>query len=260
MNMDPNDSSLNMEMLRPLISQPGRYPILPKLTPPQELALLCRVLFREGYDDHIAGHITYRQEDGTLLVNPWELAWDEVCASDILRIDKDGKILEGRWNVTPAINIHRDIHTTRPDARIIVHNHPKWGSVWSACKRVPPIYDQTSAQVDGDPVVYDEYGGTVDDEKEGSAAVGALGDHKWAMLANHGVLLVARDIRQAHLRAITLEWRCRLAWRVEALGGGTPLDPAVARKTGQMTDSNGFPFLWEAMARREVRRDPGVLE
>lgn len=255
-----NDPSINWNALGPLVPNPGRYPILQTLTPRQELALLCRVLIQEGYNDHIAGHITYRQDNGTLLVNPWELAWDEVCASDILTIDSSGKILEGQWNVTPAINVHRDMHELREDVRVVIHNHPEWGSVWAACKRVPPIYDQTSALVDTDPAVFDEYHGTVDDEKEGKAAAEALGEHKWALLANHGVFLVGRDIRQAHLRAITLEWRCRLAWRVEALGSGLPLAPAIATATGQLADDNGFPFLWEAMARREIRRDPRVLE
>lgn len=254
------DPSINWEKLAPLAPNPGRYPILQELTPKQQVALLCRVLFREGYNDHIAGHVTYRQDDGTLLVNPWELAWDEVCASDILTINAKGEILDGRWNITPAINVHRDMHEFRHDVRVVIHNHSEWGSVWAACKRVPPIYDQTSALVDTDPAIYDEYRGTVNDESAGRAAVEALGQHKWALLANHGVFLVARDIRQAHLRAITLEWRCRLAWRVEQLGGGTPLPPQVAAGTGQMTDGNGFPFLWEAMARRELRLDPRVLE
>ena len=132
--------------------------------------------------------------------------------------------------------------------------------MWAACGRIPPVYDQTSALVDSDPVLHDEYGGTVNDPAAGQAAVAALGSAKWALLANHGVFVVARDLRQAHLRAITLEWRCRLAWRVEQLGGGRPLPAADIERLGRMTDGNGFPFLWEAMARRELRRDPGVLE
>ena len=58
---------------------------------------------------------------------------------------------------------------------------------------------------------------------------------------------------------IEWEWRCRMAWRVEMLGGGTPLLASVATHTGQRTDANGFPFLWEAMAREEIRLDPSVL-
>jgi hypothetical protein len=65
-----DDPSLNWKLLAPLVPNPGRYPTLPTLTAHQQLALLCRVLFREGYNDHIAGHITLRQDDGTMLVNP----------------------------------------------------------------------------------------------------------------------------------------------------------------------------------------------
>ena len=251
---------LNHDLLARYIPRPGRHPLLPDLTPRQRVALLCRVLSREGYNDHIAGHITVRQEDGTYLANPWELTWGEVTASDIVRLDQQGKVIEGDWNITPAINLHMDVHAARHDVGVVIHNHPQWGSVWSAVGRVPPIYDQTSALVDTDPVLYDEYRGTVEDIELGRAAVEALGTRKWALLANHGVLVVANGIRQAHLRAITLEWRSRLAWRVEVLGGGAPLPASVALATGERTDANGFPFLWEAMARAEIRRDPTVLE
>src|SRR5450759_2767789 len=203
--VSPNDKSINYAAVSALAPNDGRYPILLQLTPRQEVALLARTLFQEGYNDHIAGHITYRQPDGTLLTNPWELAWDELTASDILRIDENGKVIEGKWNTTPAINIHLDVHKPRPDIGVAIHNHSEWGSVWAAAKRVPPIYDQTSAMVDSDPAIFQEYRGPVNNEAESRAAVAALGQNKWALLVNHGVFMVAKDIRQAHLRAITLE-------------------------------------------------------
>ena len=252
-------ADINQALLARYAPRPGRYPLLPALTERQQLALLCRVLWREGYHDHIAGHITLKLDDGSYLANPWELTWGEVTASDILRLNAQGEVIEGDWNITPAINLHLDIHALRDDVRVIIHNHPQWGSVWSAVGRVPPIYDQTSALVDSDPVCYDEYQGTVDQADARRAAAAALGEHKWALLANHGVLVVAQHVRQAHLRAITLEWRSRMAWRVQALGGGQPLPAEVAVATGQRTDQNGFPFLWEAMAREVIRREPEVL-
>lgn len=253
-------AGLDHQLLARYAPRPGRRPLLPALNERQELALLCRALAREGYDDHIAGHITLRLADGSYLANPWELAWGELCASDILRLNARGEVIEGEWNITPAINLHLDIHAQREDIRVVLHNHPQWGSVWAGAGRIPPIYDQTSALVDSDPVLYDEYRGTVDEDELGQAAASALGAHKWALLANHGVVVVGNSIRQTHLRAITLEWRCRLAWRIETLGGGRPLATAIADATGQRTDVHGFPFLWEAMARAEIRRDPGVLD
>lgn len=246
-------------MLEKLAPNPGRYPLIPELTAHQELALLCRALYREGYDDHIAGHITFAQSDGTFLINPWELAWDEITAADIIRVDGDGAVIEGEWNVTPAIGLHLEVHKRRHDLKVVLHNHSRWGLVWSASGRVPPVYDQTSGQVEGDPIFYDEYAGTVDGASEAEAAAAALGEEKWAILKNHGVFVVGKDIRQAHLRAITLEHRCRLAWQVEALGEGQPITDLETLRVAQMSDDLGFPFLWEAMARREIRLDPSVL-
>lgn len=253
----PVRSNPILEKLAPL---PGRYPLLPDLLPQQELALLCRTLHREGYDDYIAGHITVAQPDGSFLVNPWELAWDELTAADIIRVNAEGRVIEGSWNVTPAIGLHLAVHRNRHDLKVAIHNHPRFGSIWSAAGRIPPVYDQTAGQVEGDPVLYDEYAGTVDGLSEAEAAAASLGDAKWAILRNHGVFIVAKDIRQAHLRAITLEHRCRLAWQVEALGGGQPVSDPETLKVAQMSDDIGFPFLWEAMARREIRHDPAVLD
>ncbi len=248
------------ELLKQLAPIPQKRPLLPALTPEAELALLCRVLYKEGYSDHIAGHISYKQDDGTMLVNPWELAWDELTAGDILRLDSKGKVIEGGWNVTPAINLHTEIHARRPDVKVIIHNHSRYGTVWANAGRVPPVYDQTSAQVSGELRLMDEYNATVNESSEGARCAELLGDAKWALLANHGVLIVANSISQAYLRAATLEWRSRTAFEVEALGGGKPLPEAMATSLGDMIDGNGFPFLWEAMARRELRTDSAILE
>lgn len=255
-----NMTKRRIPTLAELAPMPGRYPLIPELTERQELALLCRALHREGYDDHIAGHITLAQADGTFLVNPWELAWDELTASDIIRVDGSGKVVEGDWNVTPAIGLHLAVHQRRHNLRVVIHNHSRWGSVWSAMARIPPVYDQTSGHVDEDPALYDEYAGTVDGAAEAQAAAEALGQGKWALLKNHGVFIVAENLRQAHLRAITLEHRCRLAWHVEVLGEGQPITNPDSLRVAQMSDPLGFPFLWEAMARREIRLDKSVLD
>jgi len=84
-------NDINRQLLAQYAPRPGRRPLLPELTPQQQVALLCRVLHREGYNDHIAGHITVKQEDGSFLANPWELTWAELTASDILRLDAPGQ-------------------------------------------------------------------------------------------------------------------------------------------------------------------------
>jgi L-fuculose-phosphate aldolase len=238
----------------------AKRPPLPDISPQAELALLARSLWKIGYNDQLAGHISYRQPDGTILVNPFALAWDEITASDILRIDANGNLLEGKWDVTPAIALHLELHARRPDVHVAVHNHPDWGTLWADMQEEPGVYDQTSAFVSGGIAVYREYGGPVVDESPAAAAVEALGTAPMALLGNHGVFVVAADIVTAYLRGCTLEWRCKQAWRLRVVKAGVPLDNDVSAGLDKHFALGGYPQLWwEANIRREIRNDPTVL-
>ena len=242
-----------------VVPAPTARALLPELTPRQELVLLARALWREGYDDHLAGHITYRQPDGTLLCNPWMLLWEELRPRDVLRIDTEGHVLEGDWPVPLGIPLHLALHRLRPGVTVAVHNHPRFGTIWADLPRVPPCHDQSSALGGGKLVLVDEYEGPVNDPDAAARAVAAMGGADLALLANHGVFVLAGSIRAAHQRAVALEQRCRNAWHVEAVGGGREL-PEPARSFFAGHDGEGFLGFWEAMARRELRLDPGLLD
>ena len=158
--------------------EPTPDEILPPLTPRAELACLARALYREGYEEHIAGHISYKQPDGTLLVNPFHLRWDEVRAEHICRIDLDGNVLEGKWFVSLAIQLHLELHKARDDVTVAVHNHPRWGTVWASLQRVPPVHDQTSSLVDNEIVLHNDYGKPVGDADEARDVVESLGERE----------------------------------------------------------------------------------
>ncbi len=241
----------------PFVARPGR--LLPDLSPREELVLLARTLWHEGYDDHLAGHITYRQPDGTLLCNPWLLLWEELRPADVLVIDREGTLLEGVWPVPPGIPLHLELHRQRDDVVVAVHSHPRYATLWADRRMVPPCYDQSSALGGGEVVVVDEYDGPVDSTENAAKAVAAMGVAEMALLANHGVLVTAGSVRAAHQRAVALEYRSWRAWQVEAVGGGREL-PDPARSFFRRSDGEGFIGYFEAMARRELRDDPTLLE
>jgi ribulose-5-phosphate 4-epimerase/fuculose-1-phosphate aldolase len=229
-----------------------------------QVALLGRALWREGYADHTAGHITLKDVDGTLLTNPFTLAWDEVRASDVVRIDRFGNKLEGQFECSPAIALHVELHRARPDVTVAVHHHPEWATVWAALHELPEVYDQTSAMIPGDVALYEEYVGDVIPSEISRQNIEALGDRPAAILANHGVLVVAPTVKVAHLRCVALEWRCKMAWRVQVLGEGRgrPMSLQAARTLAARVESGpaDWPHYFEAAVRRELRRDPSVLE
>jgi len=232
-----------------------------EFTPHQQVALLARMLAREGYDDHHVGHISVRQPDDSLLVNPWELSWDEVRASDVMQIDLSGKVLAGRWDITPAIHLHLALHRRHPELRVGIHHHPRFGTVWAAAGRIPPAYDQVSSMVrDARIGLLDEFVGSVDDVTAAERNIDAIADADCVFLSNHGVMVVAPNVDRAHLLAVALERRSRLAWHVETLGNGRPMPGPQAIALAEGIEKRGtFPHLFSSMARREIRIDPSVL-
>jgi len=246
-----------------LPARPKSYPAL-DITPRQELALLARILHAEGYDDHLAGHVTYRQPDGTFLVNPLDLSWDELCAGDVARMDAQGHQIEGPWNISPAVRLHVVLHEHRENAGVVIHNHPRWGTIWADSHRIPPVYDQTSALYGGKIAIDATYDGPVNQTANALEVVTALGDADVAFMVNHGVLIIGRDIHEAYFRAAVVEWRCRQAWHVEALGSGVPMDDKVVKTFGaqiaKSVASGNFDNWFAAAARRIVRHDPAVLD
>ena len=235
--------------------------LIASLSPADKLVALARVLHREGYDDHTTGHITCRQPDGTFLVNPFELSWDEIRSSDVMRMDADGHLLEGKHTITPAITLHVELHKARKDLHVALHGHPRWSTVWACAHKVPPIYDQTSALAGRAVAVHGLYGGSVDAEENAREAIAGMGSADIALLPNHGVFVVASSVEEAYMRASTIEWRSHRAWQVETLGGGIPLRDEVVDSLAAYVDQHLHSFpTFEAMIRGELRRDPLMFD
>ena len=98
-------------------------PIGVDLSDEQALAVAFRHLAGIGFAENLAGHITWQPDGQTdMLVNPWGLWWQELTASDICAVDADARVVRGRWDVTPAIHIHTELHRAREDARVVIHN------------------------------------------------------------------------------------------------------------------------------------------
>jgi len=230
------------------------------LTHRQQMAVACRTLATQGYDDKLAGHLSVRdREDGTLIVPRVGVFWDEIRPNDFLRIDDRGEIVEGRGDLNPTIVFHLELHKARPDIRCALHNHPPYGTAWACAAALPPLYDQTGANGGGKAVVYSEYEGVVQTSEAGAALARAYGDADMAILTGHGTLVTASSVALALLRAMCFEHRARKAYEVRALGlPGKPLRPEYEASAAASADIYA-DMLMGNYARRLVGRDADAL-
>jgi ribulose-5-phosphate 4-epimerase/fuculose-1-phosphate aldolase len=232
-----------------------------ELSPPEALACALRILAHEGWQENLSGHITWADDDGALLVNPWGLWWSEVRASDIMRVSYDGSILSGRWDVTPVVFIHTELHRARPDARIVVHNHPYAATVLACLGVEPVISHQNAGLFDGELAFVDEYDGAVESAEAGRFLAEQVGKASGVLLANHGAIVTAETIGAACYRAVTFERMCRFT--LDALQAGRELRPLpVASRTELKALLNRVTpdAYWDGAVRQLLAREPEVLD
>lgn len=232
----------------------------PALDDRQALACLLRIL-APTWQENFAGHITVANDDGSLLVNPWGLWWEEVTAADIVRVDADGKVVEGRWDVTPAVYLHTELHRARPDARVVVHNHPPAATALACLGIEPVISHQNSAIFAADLVIVDEYDGTVESADAGARLATAIGRATGVVLANHGAIVTAGTFAEAAYKAVTFERMCALT--LAASQAGTRLRPLPAAALAPLKAElyrNAPSAFWGGAVRRLLAREPGAIE
>ena len=238
----------------------------PELSIQQRLACAFRILAAAGFSENMAGHITVSAgDDGSMWVNPWGLWWDEVAASDICRVSPDAEVLEGRWDVTPAIHIHTELHRTRPEARVVVHNHPYHCTVLAALGVLPEVFHQTGCMYDGELAFVDEYTGEVADAALGADLASRIGSATVIVLANHGVIVTAPTIEEAVYKAASFDRQCRLAYDVLLASGAasglhpTTIDPMFRTAMKASLLERAAEVYWNGALRKLLRDQPEVL-
>lgn len=233
------------------------------LTPEQQLACLLRITASEGWTENVGGHITVsRPGTDEFWVNPWGIWWEEVCASDVLVVDADGGVLAGRWDVTPAINIHTEVHRRRPDAKVLVHNHPYYATLLGVLGEPPRMLHQNFAAFAGDVRVVDEYAGVVNSVEEGEAFADEVGDATAVLLRNHGALIIAPTVEEAAWKSALFERMCRMTYDAIQSGYvGRELDddPDLLGPIKKQLHENCPQSYWDGACRRLIAAEPDVL-
>ena len=233
-----------------------------ELTPAQELAVALRHLDDVGWCENLTGHITLQVGDGgnRFLVNPWGLWWAEVTAADMLTIDADGVVVDGTLDVTPAVHIHTELPRARPDAAVVVHNHPPYASALAAVGKLPDLVHQNSSILSGEMVLVTDYDGEVDEPAIGADLASAIGSASVALLVSHGVIVTAPTMAEAVYKSVLFERTCRLHWLVRAMDRSPiPIAPTHQRQLKASLVERAAPVYWNGVVRALVTSEPEVL-
>ncbi|MGC4960801.1 class II aldolase/adducin family protein [Gordonia sp. DT101] len=239
----------------------------------RQLAAVYRLVAHFTMTDLIFTHISVRLPgpDDQFLINPYGLLFEEIMASNLVRIDLDGQVVgETSAPVNPAgFVIHSAIHRERPDARCVLHTHTLAGCAVAASESGLLPLNQISMEFAG-RVGYHDYEGVALNLDEQKRLVTDIGSHPALILRNHGLLTVGTTPAQAFLRMYYLNKACEIQVAATRAGGVVIPDSAIVEHTAQQLngetsgddfiDDVGYALAWEAMLRLVERIAPDYKE
>ncbi|HEY3811891.1 MAG TPA: class II aldolase/adducin family protein [Caulobacteraceae bacterium] len=229
-----------------------------------ELAALYRLVALHGWDEAIFTHISARVpgEENRFLINPYGMFFDEIRASDLVKVDLEGGIVqETQAFINPAgFTIHSAIHAARDDAHWVMHLHTTQGTAVAAQKEGLLALTQTGMVV-RPQVSYHDYEGIALHLDERERLVADLGDKALMILRNHGTLAVGATPGECWMGMFYLERACEA--QVKALSGGRDgvlIAPQGAQDEVQ-AQAAAVPWVanlaWPGWLRRLDRLSPG---
>lgn len=230
-----------------------------------DLAALYRLVAMNGWDDLIFTHISIRVPgpEHHFLINPYGMLFEEIKASDLVKVDLDGNIIQDtEYFVNPAgFTIHSAVHMSREDAACVIHLHTDQGVAVSCQKDGLLPISQTGMIALGD-LAYHDYEGIALEHDERERLVADLGDKSIMLLRNHGTLSCGKTAAEAYLRMFFLERACNM--QIMAQSGGSELlhcDDAMQSKVkGQSSagmDVLAEALVWPGLVRKLNREMPG---
>ncbi len=225
-----------------------------------QLAACYRLMHRFGMTDLIYTHVSARLPggEGHFLLNPYGLAFDEITASNLVRVDRDGNpVGESDWPINYAgFVIHSAVLEGRADANCVLHSHTRAGVAVSAlaCGLLP--ISQHALKFYG-RIGYHDYEGFACDLDERRRLVADLGPHNAMILRNHGLLTVGASVAEAFITHYFLEMACKIQIDAQATGVELvqPSPELCARTAGQYETLDGVS-PWGALLRMLDREDP----
>jgi ribulose-5-phosphate 4-epimerase/fuculose-1-phosphate aldolase len=234
-----------------------------------DLAAAYRLAALKGWDDTVYTHLSagVPGEPGHYLINRFGLLFDEVCASNLVKVDVQGRVVDGSGApVNPSgFAIHGAVHVARPDVECVIHLHSPWGVALAMMPGGLQPTSQWAMRLHG-RLGRHPYEGLALGAEEQQRLVAALGPLDGLILEHHGPLVVGRTVAEAYMLMHILERAAMAQLRAMAACGGVL--PGVAEPLAQRTyrqwvgdgSERDGDIEWPALLRRLDRTAPGFRD
>ncbi len=203
------------------------------------LLATARAMMRMKLSTGTSGNVSVRIAAERFLITPSGLV-AEVCGEeDMTMVDLDGET-DGCRVPSSEWRLHRDIYARFAEAGAILHTHSPFATALACQRRDIPAFHYMIARFGGSDVRCAAYA-TFGTQALSDAAIAALENRKACLLANHGMLVWARDLTQVLAFAEEFETLCEQYWRTCLVGAPVLLTAAEMADVVERFSGYGEP-------------------
>jgi len=177
------------------------------------------------------------RERGVLAIKPSGVAYDELMVDDLVVLDLDGKVVEGRLRPSSDTATHLVLYRSFPGISGVAHTHSTYATGWAQARMSIPIYGTTHADhlAEDVPCTAVMSDGAVGDYEveTGNQILECFRDRDplktpMVLVAGHGPFTWGPSAEKAVYNAAVLEELAKMAFVTRTL------DPSVPRLPGSL--------------------------
>ena len=169
------------------------------------LKITRRAYFQDRMFAATSGNLSvYDRQTGRMFITPGSFPYEDMTEDDMMVIDLDGNILEGRHRPSSEWKLHAAIYRAFDRAGAVVHTHSPYATAFAINHLpIPVVLYEIAWFLGGDIPVAE--GALPGSPQVGENCVKVLGERNGCLMGNHGAVALGEDLAQAYTRAVYIE-------------------------------------------------------
>ncbi|GIN20602.1 L-fuculose-phosphate aldolase [Siminovitchia fordii] len=187
----------------------------------RDIVEYCNRLLSSGLTKGTGGNISiFNRQKQLMAISPSGIEYDTMRPEDVVVLDLENRIVDSQRTPSSELEMHSIFYRKRTDINAVVHTHSVFAKTLSALRWSLPAVSYLVAYA-GKNVRCAEYA-SFGTKELAENAFKAMDNRKAVLLANHGLLTGAHDIKNAFNIAEEIEFCAEVYYRAKSIG-----DPVI---------------------------------
>ncbi|MFN8261064.1 MAG: class II aldolase/adducin family protein [Chitinophagales bacterium] len=169
-----------------------------------------RQLLKEGLVARTWGNVSIKVSDTQMVITPSGRKYDELTPDEMVLVDIYTLKYEGKLKPSSELKLHCEVYKTRPHINAVIHTHQMYASIVAAAQQDVVVLDEAHQKILGGKIIKAAPYALPNTKKITVETAKAIETSNAALMSNHGVVCIGKDLEDTFAVARTLEKACEL--------------------------------------------------